>query len=81
VIEMAGERAKSDSPIYSAWFGKPVVLVVVVRQCRVPLTCSIVGESVGDVRVRVEAGWEINVRKELIIGVEERGAALDSRIS
>jgi hypothetical protein len=62
---------KDFSPIYSAWFGKPVVLLVVIRQCRVPMPCSIVAESVTDVRVRLRPGWEMNVRKELILALEE----------
>jgi hypothetical protein len=68
---MITEGTKDFSPIYSAWFGKPVVLLVVIRQCRVPMPCSIVAESVTDVRVRLRPGWEMNVRKELILALEE----------
>jgi hypothetical protein len=58
------------SPVYSAWFGKPVVLLVVVRKHRVPMPCSIVGESALDLRVRVHPGWEMDIRKELILAIE-----------
>ena len=68
---MIAEGTKDRSPVYSVWFGKPVVLVVRVRQCCLPMRCSIVGESVAEVRVRIQPGWEMKVRKELILAVEE----------
>ena len=76
---MITEGTKKSSPIYSAWFDKPVVLLVRIRKCRVPLPCSIVGESVADVRVRIKPGWEMDIRKELILGVEEYVVASDNR--
>ena len=78
---MITEGTKDFSPAYSAWFGKPVVLLVVIRQCRVPMPCRIVGESVVDVRVRIKPGWEMDLRKDLILAVEEDAVALDSRIN
>ena len=42
---MIAEGTKDFSLMYSSWFGKPVVTLVAIRQCRVPMTCSIVGES------------------------------------
>ena len=64
------------SPTYSGWFGKSVLLRVAIRQCHFPLPCRIVGESVADVRVRIEPGWELAVRKDLILAVEEYVIAL-----
>ena len=78
---MIAEGTKNFSPVFSAWFGKPVVLLVVIRQCPVPVPCSIVGESVADVRVRINPGWEMDVRKELILAVEEDAVVQDSRIN
>jgi hypothetical protein len=78
---MIAEGTKNFSPAFSAWFGKPVVLLVVIRQCPVPVPCSIVGESVADVRVRINPGWEMDVRKELILAVEEDAVVQDSRIN
>jgi len=78
---MFTEGTKDFLPVYSAWFGKPVVLLVVIRQCLVPMPCSIVGESVADVRVRIQPGWEIDVRKELIVAVEEGAVAVDTRVN
>ena len=57
-----------------------MVLLVKVRQGRVPMPCSIVGESVADVRVRLQHGWEMDVRKDLILAVEGDAVALDARV-
>ena len=75
------EGRDNFSPAYSAWFGKPVVLLVVIRQCHVPMPCRIVGESVANVRVRVQPGWEMDVRKELILAVEEDAVAAATRVN
>lgn len=68
---MIAERTRGSSPVYSSWFGKPVVILVVIRQCHFPMPCQIVGESDSDVRVRIQPGWEMNVGKDLILAVEE----------
>ena len=81
VTNMITQGTKDFSPAYSAWFGKPVVLLVVIRQCHVPMPCRIVGESVADVRVRIQPGWEMDVRKELILAVEEVAVAVDTRVN
>jgi hypothetical protein len=61
--------------VYSAWLGTPVLLFV-IRECRIPIPCSIVGESITDVRIRLEAGWEFDIPKELILAVEEAATTL-----
>ena len=71
VVKKSSDKENDIPPVYSAWFGKPVVLLVVVRRCRVPLPCSIVGETAADVRIRIKPGWEMDVRKEVILAVEE----------
>lgn len=68
---MIAEEMKDFSLVYSSWFGKPVVMLVAIRQCLFPMPCRIVGESAGDVRVWLERGWEVDIRKELIVAVEE----------
>jgi hypothetical protein len=68
---MIAEKTKDFSPVYSAWFGKPVVMLLAVRQFHVPMPCCIVGESAVDVRIRIQSGWEMDVRKELVLAVEE----------
>jgi len=81
VTNIITEGTGKKSPAYSAWLGKSVVLLVAIRQCRVPMPCSIVGESVADVRIRIKPGWEMNLRKELILAVEEHVIAPDNRIN
>jgi hypothetical protein len=72
---MLAEGRDDFSPTYSAWLGKHVVLLVVIRQCQVPVPCKIVSETVGEVRLRIQPGLEIDVRKELILAVEEAAIA------
>jgi hypothetical protein len=81
LTNMIAEGTKDFSPVYSAWFGKPVVLLVVIRQCHVPMPCSIVGESAADLRVRIHPGWELDVRKDLILAVEEVVMAAAARVN
>jgi hypothetical protein len=78
---MIAERTKIFSPVYSAWFGKPVVMLVVIRRCHVPMPCRIVGESAADVRVRIQPGWEMDIRKDLILAVEEVVIAARDRVN
>lgn len=78
---MIANRTEGFSPVYSSWFGKPVVILVVIRQCHVPMPCRIVGESAADVRVRIQPGWEMDVRKDLILAVEEIVIAAKDRVN
>jgi hypothetical protein len=78
---MITEGAKDFSGNYSGWFGKSVVLVVAIRQCTVPLPCSMVSESVSAVHIRIDTGLEMDLRKELILAVEEYGVVSDGRIN
>jgi len=78
---MITEGVKGISHTYSGWFGKSVVLLVAIRQCKVPLPCSIVGESVSAVHIRIDTGLEMDLRKELILAVEEYGVTLNGRIN
>lgn len=75
MTDVSTQESKKHLPLYSAWLGKPVVLLVLVRQCAVSMFCRIVGESVADLRIRISPGWELDVRKELILSVEEDAAA------
>jgi hypothetical protein len=74
---MSTEGIGDRSPIYSFWFGMPVLLFV-IRQCRVPIPCNIIGESVAAVRIRIQADWEIDVPKELILAIEEATASQEN---
>jgi len=57
------------------------MMIVVIRRCHVPMPCRIVGESAADVRVRVEPGWDMDVRKELILAVEEVVIAMQGQMN
>jgi hypothetical protein len=81
LIKMITKERDRFSPNYSALFGKPVVLLVVIRQFHVPMPCRIVSESAADVRIRIQSGWEMEVRKELIVAVEEDAVALPTRVN
>jgi len=72
---------KKQSSAYSAWFGKSVVLLIAIRQCQVPMPCCIIGESVAALRVRIKPGFEMDLRKELILAVEEYVAGLDNWVN
>jgi hypothetical protein len=78
---MIVDGTKDLSRAYSAWFGKPVVMLVAIRQRYVPMTCRIVGESAADVRIRMKPGWEMVVRKDLILAVEEVLTNTDGRVN
>ena len=78
---MIAQGTKGISSVYSSWFGKPVVILVVIRQCHVPMPCRIVAESAGDVRVRLQPGWEMVIRKDLILAVEEVVIAAKDRVN
>jgi hypothetical protein len=80
MTNMITAGTEKKSPVYSAWLGKPVVLTVLVRQCPIPMPCSIVGESVADVRVLIQPGWDLDVRKELILAVEEDAVGRDTHV-
>ena len=71
---MSPENIGDFSSVYSAWFGRPILLFI-VRRCQVPIPCNIIAESAAAVRVQLEPGWEIDVRKELILAVEEATAS------
>lgn len=55
---------------YSGWLGKRVVMHVVSRNSHVDLRCTLVDQSNGRVRVRVDDGWEVDIYKEMISGIE-----------
>ncbi len=78
---MIPEAIRTFHSVYATWFGKSVVLLVVLRQCHIPLPCSIVRESLSGVRIRIKAGWELDFRKDLILAIEEDIAGQDSRIN
>ena len=79
-IRRSQRKREIFRPYILLWFGKPVVMLVVIRQCHIPMPCQIVGESAADARVRIKPGWEMNVGKELIPAVEEVVSAAEEWI-
>jgi hypothetical protein len=77
VTNMFSKDLKDLSSAYSSWCGTSVVLLLAIRRFHVPVPCSIIRESVADVRVRLNPGCEMDVRKELILAVEEAAVALE----
>ncbi|HLW97719.1 MAG TPA: hypothetical protein VKR82_03665 [Candidatus Acidoferrales bacterium] len=63
--------------VYTAWFGRQIVLLVAIHDQQVPMPCRIVSESATDVRVSLKPGWEVDFPKEMILAVVEEGFALD----
>jgi hypothetical protein len=45
------------------------------------MPCSIISEPIADICIRIKYGWDMDVRKELILAVEEYVVALDKRIN
>ena len=78
---MIAKTAVDFSSAYSAWFGKSVVLRFAVIRGSIPIPCKIIGESAVDVRIRVASGWELDIRKALILAVEQDAVAADRRIN
>jgi hypothetical protein len=78
---MTTEGSKNLSPAYSAWVDKPVVLLIRIRQYFIPMPCSIIGETDVGVRVRIQPGWELDIRKELILAVEEATAGREAYLN
>ena len=81
ITSMVAEGPMDFLPVYSEWFGKPVVLLVLIRQYPVSMACSIVGESVAGLRVRIHPGWEMEIRKELILAVEANAVDQDTLVN
>ena len=78
---MITEGTKNVSPAYSGWVDKHVVLLIRVRQYFVPVPCSIIGETDAGVRVCIQPGWELEIRKELILAVEEANAGREATMN
>jgi len=78
---MDTEGTNDISLAYSSWFGKPVILLVAIRHCRVPMPCRIVAESNSDLRVLLSPGWELNIRKDLILALEEDALDRDTLVN
>jgi hypothetical protein len=60
---------------YATWMGQAVVLQVSTADLRVPLRGMIVGESSDALRVRIAENWDVDIFKNMILGVQEDACA------
>ena len=58
------------SLVYSVWLGRSVILQIDAGASQAPLRGKVIGESSHAVRFRLEERWEVDVPKELVLGVE-----------
>lgn len=61
---------------YNVWLGQAVVLQVALGNIRVPLRGKLLKEGGDTVRMRIGEGWDVDIYKNMIMGVEEDGLAL-----
>jgi len=61
---------------YNVWLGHAVVLQVALGDIRVPLRGKLLKEGGDTVRMRIGEGWDVDIYKNMILGVEEDGLAL-----
>ncbi len=63
---------------YNVWLGQAVVLQVALGDIQVPLRGKLLEEGGDTVRMRVGEGWDIDIYKNMILGVEQDRLALIS---
>lgn len=61
---------------FNGWLGHAVVLQVALGDIKVPLRGKLLKESGETVRMRIGEGWDVDIYKTMILGVEEDGMAM-----
>ena len=61
---------------YEVWLGQAVVLKVELGDIQVPLRGRLLKENHETVRMRIGEGWDVDIYKTMIRGVEEDGMAM-----
>ena len=61
---------------FNAWVGHAVVLQVALGDIKVPLRGKLLREGGETVRMRIGEGWDVDIYKTMIRGVEEDGMAM-----
>jgi hypothetical protein len=61
---------------YTAWVGQAVVLQVALGDIKVPLRGKLLKEGGETVRMRIGEGWDVDIYKAMILGVEQDAMAL-----
>ncbi len=60
---------------FNGWLGHSVVLQVALGDIKVPLRGKLLRENGETVRMRIGDGWDVDIYKAMILGVEEDGMA------
>ncbi len=60
---------------YNVWLGQAVVLQVALGDIQVPLRGKLLKEGGDTVRMRIGEGWDVDIYKNMILGVEQDGLA------
>lgn len=55
---------------YSILVGSPVMLLVSAGKLRTTLRCTLVGETVDVVRIRIASSWEVDIPKIMVLSIE-----------
>lgn len=61
---------------YTVWLGQAVVLKVELGDIQVPLRGRLLKENSETVRMRIGEGWDVDIYKTMIRGVEGDGMAM-----
>jgi hypothetical protein len=61
---------------FNGWLGHSVVLQVALGDIKVPLRGKLLKENGETVRMRIGEGWDVDIYKAMILGVEEDGMAM-----
>ncbi len=61
---------------YGSWIGQAVVLQVALGDIKVPLRGKLLKDGDDTIRMRIGDGWDVDIYKAMIMGVEEDGTLL-----
>jgi hypothetical protein len=61
---------------FNVWLGQAVVLHVALGDIQVPLRGKLLKEGGDTVRMRIGDSWDVDIYKNMILGVEQDGLAL-----
>ena len=56
---------------YKVWSGRPVILKIALDDVEVPLRGKFLRENRETIRIRVDARWDIEIYKTMILAVGE----------
>ena len=61
---------------FEPWIGQAVVLQVALGEIRVPLRGKLLKDGGETLRVRIGDGWDVDIYKSMVLGVEQDSMAL-----